>query len=75
MRIQKVTIVLDDGNIHEISGSNVGRRAITKINLFELAAMAEESYRQRREEQDTRCSGDCSYGGEGPSCNLPGCKG
>lgn len=22
-----------------------------------------------------RCRGDCSYGGEGPACGLPGCKG
>ncbi len=65
MSIERVTITLADGNIHNVSGENVGRRAIALIDLFELQTAAEESYRQRRAERDSRCSGDCSYGGEG----------
>ncbi len=87
MSIERVSITLSDGRAHHVSGENVGRRATTLINLFELQAAAEsqgyvaapvdslvaDTYRQS--DLAVRCSGDCSYGGEGPSCNLPGCRG
>ena len=63
--MERATITLAHGNIHNVTRQNVGRRPIALIDLFELQTAAEESYRQRRAERDSRCSGDCSYGGEG----------
>lgn len=66
MRIQKVTIVLVNGSVYDVSGTDVATRSVAMIQMLEPPTP---------NRPPERCSGDCSRGGDGPCCNLPGCRG